>query len=343
MDKTLKVILSLAFFILLLLGGIAAFNLYADPMCYYRCQAVDIQRPTQNVYYEAVQLIAANPEAQVLILGSSRGQTTPGLWVQEQTGLKTLNLSKGGAGVLLKLALVRTALEHKLPLKRVIWIADYFEVAGDVTDVKVRQTPVLRKHLMAELPEEGGIKNRLESLQRLVDHNTFEASLAQMKSLSKAFQIPESGANIDFKACAAPDFKGKTPAEVLFKEVDISYSTFAPVLRSKLNESYMGYLKQELQSLEQRGVEVLVLIPPFQPGFMARFADEFPEAVQAHNQWLAQLKSWQSEKIQVSSFWEGIPGDDKGPSFWDDGAHPTCKSMVLMLQKGLSQSIKEEL
>lgn len=263
--------------------------------------------------------------------------------MQEQTGLKTLNLSKGGVGVLLKLALLRTALEYQLPVKKVIWIADYFEVAGDVTDVKVRQTQGLRKHLMKELPEEGGIRNRLESLQRLVDHNTFEASLAQMKSLSKPFEIPESGKNIDFKACAAVDFKGKTKADVLSKEVDISYSTFAPVLRSKLNESYMAYLKQELQTLAQNGIEVLVLVPPFQPDFMARFAQEFPESVQAHDQWLAQLKSWQSDKIQVRSFWEGIPQDDKGPSFWDDGAHPTCKSMMLMLEKGLSPSNKEEL
>lgn len=335
MNKNVKVILSLAFFVILLLGGIAAFNFYVDPMCYYHCQSVKVQHPTQNVYYEATQLIAAHPEAEVLILGSSRGQTTPGNWVENHIGMKTLNLSKGGAGILLKLALLRTAQEYKLPLKKIIWIADYFEVAGDVTDVKVRQTPVLRKHLVKELPEEAGIKNRLEFLQRLIDHTSFEASLAQIKSLSTTFEVPQSGVNIDSNACASPDFKGKTPVDVLSKEIDISYSTFGLMLRSKMNDSYMADLKKEIQMLGQSGIEVLILIPPFHPKFMARLAKDAPESLERHKQWLDQLNSLQSDRIHVSSFWDRIPGDDGGPSFWDDGAHPTCKSMMIMLDKAL--------
>ncbi|MEK2645188.1 hypothetical protein [Bdellovibrio sp. BCCA] len=334
MDKTIKVILSFAFFAILLLGGVAAFNFYADPMCYYRCDSIEVQRPTQNVYYEAAQLIAANPDSEVIILGSSRGQTTPEVWVQSRTGMKTLNLSKGGAGVLLKLALLRIAQEYKLPLKKVIWIADYFEVAGEVTDVKVRQTPVLRRYLTQELSEIGGLKNRFESLQRLIDHNSFEASLAQ-KSLTQTFEIPQSGVDIDYQACASPDFKGKTPAEVLSKEVDISYSTFGPTLRSRLNNSYVEALRQSVQMLAQDGVEVLILVPPFHPDFMARLAKDAPDSLKLHQQWFDYLNSLQSDRIRVSSFWNGIPGDDEGPAFWDDGAHPTCKSMMIMLDKAL--------
>nr|WP_295906017.1 hypothetical protein [uncultured Bdellovibrio sp.] len=333
MDKTVKVILSLAFFAVLLLGGIAAFNFYVDPMCYYHCETVDVKRPTQNVYYEATQLIAAHPDAEVLILGSSRGQTTPGLWVQDRTGMKTLNLSKGSAGLLFKLAVLRTALEYKLPLKKVIWIADYFEVAGDVTDVKVRQTPVLRKHLSKELAVSK--KSHLEFVQRLIDHNSIEASFAEMKSWSRPFEIPQSGVDIDFRACVAPDFKGKTPVSILPKEVDISYSTFGLLLRANPNEFFMDALKQELKKLEQSGVEVLILVPPFHPNFMARLAKDAPESLKWHQQWLEYLNSLQSEKIHVSSFWEGVPGDDHSPSFWDDGAHPTCKAMMIMLEKGL--------
>ncbi|WP_374032719.1 hypothetical protein [Bdellovibrio bacteriovorus] len=129
-SNTLKMILFLAAFIIGLMGLVAGFNFAVDPMCYYRCDVIDTNRQSQNVYYQAAQIVGANPNAEVVILGSSRGETTSALWVEEVTGLKTINLSKGGAGLLLKVSLLRTALDQKLPLKKVIWIADYFELAG---------------------------------------------------------------------------------------------------------------------------------------------------------------------------------------------------------------------
>lgn len=333
-SNTLKMILFLAAFILGLMGLVAGFNFAVDPMCYYHCDGIDTNRQTQNVYYQASQIVGANPDAQVVILGSSRGETTSALWVEEVTGLKTINLSKGGAGLLLKVALLRSALDQKLPLKKVIWIADYFELAGEVTDVKVRQTPVLREKLLPDVEGLDGMKYYLEHLQSLISHNTLEAGLHQLgqKKPDGMFAPKGSGSDVDYKKCAAPDYAGKATIDILAKEIEISYSTFGGLMKASLNPKFVELFKKQIQATAEQGIEVLILVPPFHPEFVRRHAKDHPEAAKSHQEWLSIIQSLASDKIHVQSYWDGVPGDDAGPSFWDDGSHATCKSMMLMLK-----------
>ncbi len=334
MGRSLKNIYYFAGLVVSLLVGVAAFNIYLDPMCYYRCETIDTHRATQNVYYQSAQIVAANPDAEVLIVGSSRGQTIPPQWVEDASGLKTVNISVGGADVLLKTALIRIALEQKLPLKKVIWVTDYFEVAGEITDTKVRQTPVLSRHIRTELGDSIALHDRLEGLQRLIDHNTFEASLRHMKpAAGDAYLFKGSGSEFDYKICQKPDFKGYTSPEMMAKEVEISYSSFGPTLRVDLNPKFMKIFTDQVQFLSQKGIDVVVLIPPFHPDLIGRFNKSFPGAAKIHSQWIQRVQEFESDNVHVLSFWEGIPGDDSGPSFWNDGAHPTCRSMIMMLEK----------
>ncbi|MGZ3786304.1 MAG: hypothetical protein ACXWR0_17690, partial [Bdellovibrio sp.] len=71
MNKNLKFIFCFVGFIFLILGAVVSFNFYVDPMCYYRCESVNLTRHTQNVYYQAAQMVAANPDANILVMGSS--------------------------------------------------------------------------------------------------------------------------------------------------------------------------------------------------------------------------------------------------------------------------------
>ncbi|MGZ3771513.1 MAG: hypothetical protein ACXVCP_18135 [Bdellovibrio sp.] len=335
MNKNLKNIFYFVGFVFLFLAGVASFNIYVDPMCYYRCDSIDLKRSTQNVYYQSAQIVAANQDAQILVVGSSRGETTPLLWIQQVTGQKTVNLSKGGAGLLLKVALLRTAEEYKLPLKKIIWIADYFELAGDVTDIKVRQTPVLRKQLNEELGSRS-LKGNLERLQRLIDHNTFEASLQQLKHKEEDFFDPKgSGSQIDFQRCMAYEYKGKIAPELLPKAVDASYDVFSRGFLAPLNPHFLQIFKKTVSDFANKGVEVIIVVPPFHPDLMKRFYSKYPEAKQNFEKWKEYLNGLVSKNVQLLSYWEGIPLDNAGPSFWDDGAHPTCKSMMLMISPGI--------
>jgi hypothetical protein len=332
-NNSLKMLFYLSGIIVLILSVVAVTNISVDPMCYYHCDELDIKRSTQNLYYQSAQLVAGNPGAKILILGSSRGQTLSPLWVEKMTGMKTVNLSQGGASLYLKMALLRIASDYKLPLKKVIWIADYFEIAGDVTDVKVRQTDVLRKQLGQELENSGKLKEFLESIQRLFDHSSFEASLKQLssKNKNKSLDLSGSGSDIDFEKCQHRDFQGLTPKNMIQKEVQISYSAFGPMLRAKINQKFLSLMKSEIQKIASAGIEVEILIPPFHPELMDKLLREHPEVRADHIEWLGALESLKSEKIHILNYWNGTPSDNLGPTYWNDGAHPTCKSMMLML------------
>ncbi|WP_374028810.1 hypothetical protein [Bdellovibrio bacteriovorus] len=337
MNKFLSVILIFFGVSFLLLAAIVGINLVADPMCYYRCPVVDIHRKTQNVYYQAAQTVRGNLDAEVIVLGSSRGETTSPLWIQKETGLKTINLSKGGSGLMLKLSLLQIVNEFNLPLKRVIWIADYFEFSEVSTDVKVRLTPALNKYLPGEKDKDFSISEVRTALQRLIDHNSLEASLKQLSS-NESFDATSRGSasQINYDLCASVDFKGKTSLKVLQKEVDMSYASFLGPLTSALSENYVALFKKTVQSLSKQGVEVLVIIPPYHPKLMARFKEAHPMNYEVHMAWVRDLFALNDgEKVKVVSYYNGIPNDTGGPEYWDDGAHATCKTMMLILKPEL--------
>ncbi|HWU43899.1 MAG TPA: hypothetical protein VN132_10695, partial [Bdellovibrio sp.] len=158
------------------LGLVATYNYQVDPMCYYRCHDIDLNRLTQNVYYRALQTAKANPDAEVLILGSSRGERISPKWVEEITGLKTINLSQGGSDLFLKIALLNAALDGNPKIKKVIWMADYFELVPSATDYKVYLTPVIWN--LSGMSETDLHKGRnFQRAQALIDHRTLEAGL----------------------------------------------------------------------------------------------------------------------------------------------------------------------
>ena len=166
MTRSLKYILSFACLTILLLGSVAVYNYMMDPMCYYRCEDIDLSRKTKNVYYQVFQTLEASRDAEAIILGSSRAERVPPRWVERVTQQKTLNLAKGGADLLLKIALSNEALKSNKNLKRVIWMADYFELLPATTDAKVLWTPVIQKNLPPAVSQVGW-RARLKRVQGL--------------------------------------------------------------------------------------------------------------------------------------------------------------------------------
>lgn len=325
----MKYILLFGFLSLGLLASVAGFVYAVDPLCYYRCEQIDLRQSTQNVYYQGAQIAKAHGDAEVLILGSSRGQTTSPLWFQEVTGQKTLNLSLGGADLLLKLVLARISEDSGAPIKKIIWMADYFEFIPQNTDAKVLNTKAFAPYL----PEsQHGSGNILSFLQRLIDHKSFEASIANLKK--RDFNISDQGAGsgIDYKACLAEDFKGSTAADVLGKEVDLLFESYkSSIFKYPQSESYWDYFVRQLGQWSEEGVEVEIVIAPYHPQFMKRMQNEIPEIYKAQADWISRLESLNIPKVKVKNFINGIPGGDASPRYWDDGVHYSCRGAMHMI------------
>lgn len=341
MTQTTKNIFFAAAALIFFLALVMLFNFSVDPMCYYHCEGVDLNRKTQNVYYRSAQTAMANPEAEIVIVGSSRGERVSPHWVESVTGLKTINLSQGGADVLLKVALLNIVLEKNSKIKKIIWMADYFELNTSATDIKTRLTPVLRNYSEIEKNDrvsKWGLSGFLEKLQGLIDHRTLEAGLEMSKgSFSETYDKEGSGDSIDYRKCQAPEYIGPTPPEMMQKKISESYTIFGNFWGEEQNQTYWNIFEKEIQKLSAKGIEVIINLAPYHPQLVARAEKENPKAAQNQQAWMERIQALAGPKVKVLNYINGIPGDDGSPRYWEDGAHPTCFGVMEMLKAGLAQ------
>lgn len=316
-----------------LLGGIGIFNYVVDPQCYYGCNTIDPQRRTLNTYYQVAQRIVAHPEAEAVILGSSRGENTPPLWVESVTGLKTLNLSASGAELATKLTFVKIA-EENTKIKKVIWLADYFELITENADAKIKNTPVLRKYLKGDVVSEKGLRQSVHDVLGLIDHNLLEASLYFLKNKDATAITQGAGSHIDYSACESASYPGKETEESLKKEVDLLYQSYSTrVLVPPQSEKAWEEFKGEMQRLAAKNIEVNIVVTPYHPAFLRRLQKEHPKMYQAHYQWISKLQGLSGQGIKVFNYFDGMSGTEETPSYWNDGVHFTCRYSMMLLKE----------
>lgn len=325
-----KALFTLVFLTTFLAGGVMVLNYSVDPQCFYHCPEIDVQKRTLNSYYQVGQRILAHPEAQVIILGSSRGETLPPLWVQEETGLKTLNLSSAGAEATTKLAFLKIAQENT-SVRKVIWLADYFELVGATQDAKIKNTPALNKFIKENSTRTWSGFG--QSVQGLLSHNTLEASLSFLANKEKTEITQGSGSFIDYKACASPDFQGFESEQSLKKEINLIYQSYTHgVINPPQSELLEKQFLHEMQTLGERGLEVWVVVIPYHPLFLDRLKTEQPEIYKKHLAWIEKLQTLDGKKgLRVLNNFEGISGIDDSHVHWNDGVHFNCRAAMKML------------
>jgi hypothetical protein len=316
----------------LLLGTVAAFNYSIDAMCFFHCPTVTLNRFSLNTYYQTVQKIVAHPDAEEIIVGSSRGQTTPTKYLDQYFGLKTLNLSVEGAELVTKATMIHMALE-KAPIKRIIWMADYFELIPSGLNLKLINCPAIMSQVPAQFKTL--IKKDGTSLvESLLDHNTFEASIAYLSKDHTPSQDWGSGSGLNPEECANPNYAGVVSEKALPKEIDLIYENYAhEILVPPQSEVAEELFKKELRELTAKGIEVDIVLTPYHPVFMQRLQTEHPEIYKRHEEWVRRVEALAGPHLQVINGWKGIPGANSSPRSWNDGVHYSCHSVIALINE----------
>ena len=299
-------------------------------MCYYHCNDIELSRATSNSYYQAAQKILAHPEAEQILLGSSRAGTTSPDYLSKKTGLKTINLEVPGAEVFSKIALMNLALKE-LKLKRVIWFADYFEVIPSNIDEKLKSSAALRSLTGHDLSTSKLLVGASPFIT-LVDHNTIAASLHTLKVRPLELANEWGGNSGEYLPCDHGSYEGKESAESLKKKVGLLYENYSQkILKPLPSKAAWDIFVNALKNVESRGIEVVVVIIPYHPDFILHLKSEFPQIYERHEQWAKDVVSLASPKIKVFDYSLGIPGGDATPKYWNDGVHFTCNGAIAML------------
>ena len=316
--------------------GVSTLNYVVDPMCYYRCDKIDTKIMNVNTYYHVGQIILAHPDTELVMVGSSRGETTSPVWLEKVTGHKALNLSVGGTELQAKFAFLNIALKNN-PIRQVVWQADFFELIPEDLDVKMKRTDALRSYISSEFEDAGPVSfsNKLSSV---FDHVTFDASVARFKKKNQKPLDLGSGYDLNLQACESPDFRSeKTPAE-LSKDIVGDYDRYRlSIFNHHASEKYWDLFVQKMRLLSAKNIDVIVLIAPYNPTFMKNLKADYPEVFAAHLNWIQKMKALRIPHIQVVNYFDGIPGDDESVQFWGDGVHFTCKGAIIMLKPALTK------
>ena len=310
----------------------AGLNYFVDAQCYYRCDEISLDSRTTNTYYQAAQRVLAHPDSQVLIVGSSRGETLIPSTVEKLTGSPVINLSVSGADLTTRRALIHFAIE-RMPINTVIWFADYFELIESTQDSKMRKTPSLRKLISSSDNTSSLFQDKLEMLQELFDHNTTSATMHFLKKPPPA-KLTRGGSDIPKgQTCESEDFKGSETPRSLETKVNILYQSYVNgVLRPQQSPASFEAFQEELQSLSQKNIKVILVVIPYHPDFLERLKKEYPELHARHKKWVEQLSQLQIPQLEVLNFFDGIDHTDSSPKYWNDGVHFTCHSALKMVR-----------
>jgi len=311
-----------------LIVAMAALNYRTDPLCFFRCEKTEVDRKNLNSYYQNLQRVLKFPESELVVLGSSRGESLPLGELERSHRMKALNLSVGGADIHAKLAFLAFARQN-LKLRRVIWLADYFELIDASMGDKMKFTPPLRA--LADLPFSW--RTETEKVSALLDHTTLEATFALLRG-KKTMLPTERGPNESMRQsdCTGQIEKSPLTEARLLKEVGMIYDGYANrILVPKQNPDSLKRLREALSDLVNNKIEVIVVVPPYHPEFTRRLGAEHPEIMARHRAWVLDLKNLANVRIEVRDFFSSDAYSARPASHWTDGVHFNCSAAAEML------------
>ncbi len=315
--------------------AVTSFNFAVDPMCYYRCKSIDTTTINVNTYYHIGQIILAHPKTELVMVGSSRGETTSPIWLEKITGHPALNLSVGGTELQAKFAFLNIALAHN-PIRKVIWQADFFELIPEILDVKMKSTEALGKYITSEFPELNALSMQ-SKLTSLFDHLTLNASVARFKKKNQKALDLGSGNDLNYERCESANYPGEKTTSALNKDIVTDFDRYRlSIFNHPASEHYWQLFVNKMTLLSTKNIEVYVLIAPYNPVFMKSLKEDYPNIYKAHQEWAQKLSALQIPNIHILNYFAGIPGDDGSVSYWGDGVHFTCKGAILMLKPSLA-------
>lgn len=303
-------------------------NLKTDPFCKYQCREIDIHKDSLNPYYQSAQRMLQFSKTEAIVLGSSRGQTTSAQWIENVSGLKTLNLSIAGATLETKKSLIDYATQN-LKLKRVIWYSDYYEftpTSAELNFVNINALPQL-SFWQALQPS---------VLKTIFDHNTLEASLKILSKKSTAQNLDQGhGSDLNISECENNQFNDReksTINDLLQAEINMTYEKYKNIIKSPFSIEKIELFSQILKLLKTKGIQVDVILPGYHPQFTQRLIKDFPDRYQSHLEWKKQIKALAADQITVSDYFDNENSTETSSLYWNDGDHFGCREAIKMLK-----------
>lgn len=291
----------------------------------------------RNIAYKKFKLLEGKDRFSDLIVGSSTSEAFVPRVLKEKFGVAAFTASTGGASLPLRYLLIRQALETQPDLKRIIYIADLFELDKPQLETLV----YYQSEMMALMKTD--VEKRIMSMAKpdwRLRFNDYFSSLVIDRSVRTLKDLGEVKRNT-YTSAYHPD-GSTTQSMVGGRSGDtLNNRALASALGMKSIYGKMEgldtsaqFIFEQIVALVERypNVELHLIIAPFHEVFFKAFQKHF-EKTHLYADWVGFLKSFENKRVVLhdfsypSYFKSGITLEDQ---FWQDGVHFTSEAMLKM-------------
>lgn len=228
-----------------------------------------------NVILRKAELMEAPNTFETLILGSSTSEGFTVGMVNQLFKTNSFHADIGGGNTATRFVLFKKALKNFPQLKRVIYVADFYEFnqMPAVPDV------AFNAKLASEIEDEKVLLNKVDYLKYLFTHQVIESTLGVMKKYSKGYVSPFQADGTtsqsmilstvqtekNYFALIQPENKKKLNEEILENYGTYSQSVLANF--KQLDPHVAKMFKDLVEIAQKKNVEVIFFMSPFHKNF----------------------------------------------------------------------------
>ena len=299
---------------------------------------------TTNIEYVKFKNLGNNEEVETLIIGSSTSEAYHPSDVDEIFNTKSYVISLGGADTPTRSIFFKEALKKFKNLKRIIYIADFFEFNKDEAKPAVAFNREMGSNLASFARP-----STLGFIRYYFNHQLLESSfnIIKRKRKDKRIQIASDGstarsmvlssiaANAGYKSLIGKAEKKKLMEYVL--ENYITYSRSVLNNFNELNEKVHRLYTEMLQLADKRKLELVFVMSPYQADFREKLF-QIEGIKERYAQWENRLQGYAFlENVTTINATRDFIATEPMSGSWRDGIHYSRPAAFTLLKRGLSE------
>jgi len=303
---------------------------------------------TDNFIYLKIKSIETNHDFQTVIIGSSTSESFNPADVNFILNTNSFSASTGGGNTPTRYALFNSAVKNMKNLKRIIYIADFFEFNRPTPKDEVILSEKVNTYL--DVPE---LKpNLLIKMKHIFSHQLFESIFKVIKKLKKDKRtLINSNGTSDRSMILSPidnanAFSSQIPASqkfALLKQIKENYTTYSQRVLNNFTELSPLVIKlfEKMNSLaKENNIQIIYILAPYHNDFRNMLFQD-PKISKRYNEWQSLFRRFaKNSNILLYNPLTSKIAIDPMSGVWRDGIHFNRQSSSYML-KEISKEIKK--
>lgn len=282
-----------------------------------------------NVILRKAELMEAPNTFETLIVGSSTSEGFAVPLVNQIFKTNAFYAGVGGANTATRFVMVKSALKNFSKLKRIIYVADFYEF----NQMPANPDVAFNNKLASLIEDPKVLLNKADYMKYLFTHQALESTIDVFKKYNKGYVPPFQADGTSFQsmilstveteknyfALVQPENKKKLNDEILENHTTYSQSVLANF--KQLDPHVAGMFKDLVKIAKEKNVELIFFMSPYHNEFK-KLLFKNSDVKARHAEWIMFFASLKEEKgVEVYDATSSFIATESESGVWRDGIH----------------------